>query len=1113
MTIPTILIGLGGIGSKIVDSVYSRIPVASRSNVAVLAFDTNINDILDLKNLNKSNIIQTSTGWTVRQYLSFSHPSVKEWFPHEVRELQMKSLTDGAGQVRAVSRLAYRSAMEANKLSGLEKNLTAIFGADGSGLSASPRVMIVCSLAGGTGAGMFIQTALYIRDILSKKYQRENVLIRGAFLLPDTLVNTGKISQNQINNVRANAYASIKELNAMLNTSLTEVAIELEYKPNQIDPEGNLNHVYDSVAPPFDFCFMFDFENLRGENLQYFENYISQVEDSVFLDLFSPISKSRFSQQDNDIIDLISNQSLSRYCGSGVAKLVYPYQEILDFFSLKWIVDNLSRDWLELDRLWATDITEYKREIKNGGYLDKPIRGQRYIFHLEKMATGEKPKPFFSTIYKSAFERLEDGNTGQSKAQLFIDAIEEEIERLFDTDRKIQRASQMLTIDENELKDKDRVNDVITDHEHYLNNYHKVIKEFIQKTKNYLSNQITIADEGAPNLMEGKSYHMNTWVLGKTEPMHPVAVRLFLYQVEDMLSTYIEDLTHEVSGLKTSIKNYQNAYDDPETDEIESAAMQLENVLNRGFLTTILKGSAFKEFLDTYRTLSGRQKNNLNRFKIASLSNEVFQSLLADVRILIKNWERFFENLEDVENNLRRELNKTTHEHEKISNPSTVFVLSSSEMKEKLLEKASRYHDVSDILPAELSHQFYESQYLRFCKEKQGRYVKEEKVEKVEAIFRDDVLKWWRKELESLDAINLNCIQALKQEAEFNGEDIDDLDSLEGYYKQKISEINNLASPLIPTAIGNQGSEFNAWGMNPACVTELTQETKNVLFQDNLVEDPAFSEYEIIRNKTKFGYKITDFPKFKIASEHFDEGVYYEAYRKRIQKLESTDPTQKTVTPHLDKRWHTPYYLPELDSNVVLKNEKEICNALTFGLIEESIKSEKRQNISGWKLYTPSYTKLLKVDSTTAKGSVYSLYQALRRDMSAVKVILDQSDDNFIKDRERYQRELKSYKFMAGAYDVFLASTKAKMNILDILISYMDDIDAKESDFNVLLDSYVEGLIAKIEKIYGSDVPEFPLKKCLTLMNQLRKGSSKYNKLKAGNSVKNYIDQVIEGLK
>ena len=82
--IPTILIGLGGIGSTVVTRVYRQIPRKLRNLVPVHIFDTNINDLQGLKKiLGEQRVTQTSRAIRVGQYLQAKDPDspIFQWFP------------------------------------------------------------------------------------------------------------------------------------------------------------------------------------------------------------------------------------------------------------------------------------------------------------------------------------------------------------------------------------------------------------------------------------------------------------------------------------------------------------------------------------------------------------------------------------------------------------------------------------------------------------------------------------------------------------------------------------------------------------------------------------------------------------------------------------------------------------------------------------------------------------------------------------------------------------------------------------------------------------------------------------------------------------------------
>lgn len=71
MNAPTLLIGLGGVGSKIVERVSGLITPEQRESIAVVVLDTDINDLRAIRERNPFiRTIQTSTRQTVGEYLS-----------------------------------------------------------------------------------------------------------------------------------------------------------------------------------------------------------------------------------------------------------------------------------------------------------------------------------------------------------------------------------------------------------------------------------------------------------------------------------------------------------------------------------------------------------------------------------------------------------------------------------------------------------------------------------------------------------------------------------------------------------------------------------------------------------------------------------------------------------------------------------------------------------------------------------------------------------------------------------------------------------------------------------------------------------------------------------
>ncbi len=1071
--VPTIMIGLGGLGSYIVDTIYGWIPEEKRKSVAIHAFDTNINDISKLKNLGKDNVTQTSTNWTVAEYLRMAEgdSTVKDWFPLEHSELKRKSLTDGAGQIRVVSRLAYRAAMESGKLNKLHNSINHIFQETGSDMASSARVMIVSSLMGGTGAGIFLQTAMYMRDVLENDFQRRNVLIRGAFMLPDTLVLTGTIKGNEVENIRANAYACMKELNAITRNASVDrgknlVSIELEYKPNQIDSHGRLAHTIGQDNLPYNFLYLFDFENTEKNNLKHFRNYINQVSRATYLDLFSPMSNDRFSKQDNQILSMIASNGMSRYCGAGVSSLIYPYEDIVYYFALRWSSDSLSKEWLKIDEQYESDYRDYERDLKSGIPREKPLLRDRYRDVLFRLATQQNPRPFFKMAYREAHTIDKRGDISRSKAELFLENVERRIDSIINGDSKLQEFSAECAIDENRLSDAKTARDEVSRREEALYFYEQTVRKFIDNTRNYVVNEIVLQDGDHPELLSGDDYKLNTWMLKSSEPMHPVTVRYMLYEIDNLLTGKLKELNPKNEKLGKSLERYKTIYDLDETDDyVETADDRLASAGKQGFFGRMLSNQ-FKEFIDEYLEKSSRHFSNLNRYRKDRLMESVYKELLNAIREMQEGWEKYFKNLKDTQNSLINELDILSNKHDFEADPTINYVLGSRKMKEKMWEVV-RTGVAGDSFPAEIAGELYKGQYRRFVKRRKGDYITEQRPEKVEEMFRKDVLGWCLKEMKNEDALDLNCVRALRREAEMNG--MGD-DQIHDYIKSKISVLNNLARPWVPSTNGT--TELNAWGVNPDCIKELSGDMQNELFDGtDLVDDPAFSRYQIIRNRTVFGMTINDFRKFYCGdNKGIPPGEYYKAYNNRIRKLTKEG---NTVTPHLDKRWHLQAYLPEIHSERVQEDRSKVDRALLWGIVMGYLENIDEWGQLTWLFDDSAGSRIINEGNKPADRFVHTLHKALLHNPIIVDKIMERVTEQFSLDASDYRDQIQEHTFYKKAQEVhyFEAKPHKTINIVDLLLRYPEgdpsnfDLITKSNDLLKLL---LEELVNHYVSIHGS---------------------------------------------
>ena len=161
---PTLFIGVGGTGSKIVKQVAEKCRPEEKANVNFACLDTNVNDLNNVAG-SSSHIyyIQTSTTQNVGDYLNYDQQALRNWFPKNA-VIYDKTVSEGAGQVRAISRLALNATIKTGKIMPLYNAIDDLFRKDGKEMKQAMRVVIVSTASGGTGSGIMTPLAMFVRD-------------------------------------------------------------------------------------------------------------------------------------------------------------------------------------------------------------------------------------------------------------------------------------------------------------------------------------------------------------------------------------------------------------------------------------------------------------------------------------------------------------------------------------------------------------------------------------------------------------------------------------------------------------------------------------------------------------------------------------------------------------------------------------------------------------------------------------------------------------------------------------------------------------------------------------------------------------------------------------
>lgn len=924
---PTLLVGVGGTGCEIADRVYSiavREGHGDNRRLSILGFDTDDNDIKRHRHLSDKQLIRTSTNHTVYQILDFHGDALQSWFVDDedlTTEIRQMHLMDGAGQLRMMSRLAFQTAMDdVRTVSRLENALNALIAHDGQTLfEGQVNVMLVGSLAGGTGAGMFLQTALLLAALLRDKGITPE--LRGLFLLPDVFVHAAKLPAGQVSNVYANGYAALRELNAiMLQTAEhSPIPVEFEFVRGRRLLKGGL---------PFKSVVLLDYENARGGNLgSNFPAYKNMAARAAYNLLFTPLGGRYSSIAINDVREKVAaagNGDMNHYAGVGVAEAVYPDQDILDYLALRYSQQLLAGDWLRLDELYSQEVSQYRQRLQNGETsLKPPVRGDSYCRNLTQLAIQEKLR-FFRELYDKVHAKKEDpqGNVRINPQQeVYLDALEKHAKTSFwDSSPKLKQTRHHPGLDSNTLTDKQALsNDVLT-LERELRSYLESIERAIDEEPHRLFASVVLSADQLGE-KEWKDYHLPAYLI-KGGP-HPVQARYFLYRLLQQLDERRAKLDEHVH--RSALDKLKLRFDDPNTPGQE-LAREVADQIGQSGLPTWLDGK-FKRFTQDYREYFNDSLKQLISYAEESLLRRLYERIERYVKELLAVLESFFNDLGDMENDLTLERNQLEVQHREGAGISAGirYVLASREAKQAL------WADLQERLGADTGDQQAEinaaiTQALyRQHRDRQtaGQWETVEPLDS-KALFREKILRGFcRRDIadQHPNVYRFDLVEAVRREAVLSQSD----------FKELLQDIKELvayqAEPYLVVGASAAGQTIRLWAVSPDLKTKLgNEDLYSELFAstpgESPVEEAIFPNDRIVCLNTRVNLTLRDLRKLNPGAGSDQVGAvqpgrYHQAYRAMLDRIladkqVNPDRPARDFTPHLDRHWDKPGVLPEI---------------------------------------------------------------------------------------------------------------------------------------------------------------------------------------------------------
>ena len=965
----TLIIGLGGVGSRITMGIYqkfmSRNPQQDDiDNFKALCFDTDAGDIKSyLEVLPPDCVVQTSSSEsiTVGQYVDSIREKthVEEWFDTSSEVIRKMKLNEGAGQVRMASRLAYMSALSEEKLNVIENSIKDLLKTDPIRHQGNEiKIHIVCSLAGGTGAGSFLQTAYLVKDLM-RSFNVNAPKITGYFVLGDILCHDQEANLNdkQKENTRSNTYACMKELAAFTNRKECQLIKDLDFEYKVRQEETGLPN-----CDPYDHCYMIDFTNTDGTNIGDMQVYYDQVKDFLYMNAFSPMGDTQRSLLINDTIQKIQTNGKARFAAIGVSKMVFPVDDLYEYFAIQRLVDNLSATWIKIDKDFESSLEQYKKDKREGiTTREEPQRGDDFIRNVERLAkngTGME-RTEFKAVYDST-QLIVDGVSKGSKSDAYLEAVKVYAASVIESNSTFNAQYEECEKPKafSEEGDKDEAIGFINHREETLAAFKDFAFSLMGSVLRGTIRECIFVDADTSERVTKSlpEHHLNSWLLPKGSELHPLAVRYFLYDLRKGINSRLtgeKGLVEENKALMAAIEKYVEAFDikDDKLSPDNRKETPAEAIAIKYTQVRLFSKSAVTEFKDKYLRESKRYRENIKKYTLDKLYEDVLKGLLTQVQQLIDESENFFHRLPTTLRGLQAQVRDLLDKHEGKTDPTVTYVLAKHEIKEKLYKKEILAKD-SLLFPTDISARIYRSMFdnaklaleqdqsLGSLRDDEEAADAKEKL-LIEANHRlfDGVIKQQIREMRKTSPhfLEMNILQALKEEAGLYNKYQVEVDE---YMKSKVQDVGDMA--VIRGAYNtSNGRYINSWGINS--FRGFTEEEIQEMFVSakaqakdiaSCVPNAFYSPYELVRANSMSLLELEkNFKGFssQITTENTDGhvGTYLKAYLDINKRIVLGEPDYSR---HLDKRWQLPAYMPNIGASMK-DSFKDILHALCYGAL------------------------------------------------------------------------------------------------------------------------------------------------------------------------------------
>ncbi len=1038
-----LFLGIGGAGCDIVKRVAKRCHPAERENISFVCMDTDVNDLKRIKDeLPFVKVIQTSTTQTVGSFLDNDNDARKRWFPKSA-VMYDKTMSEGAGQVRAISRLAVDATIKTGKIRPLYDAIDELFRKSGNELKQSMRCIIASSASGGTGSGMILPISMFIRYYVREKYPNAALLTRAMLLLPETL-DSVIASQTERDSQARNGYATVKELNAfmMKGSGFVDLDPDLwQYRGLHVDvPIAGSDKLKSLSTLPIDFCFLMDGQDAEDSTLTSYEQYKEQAAIALYEQNIGPMQRKAASTEDNIIKELAKSRGRNRFGGIGAGIISYPYKRIVDYVACDLAADSIggegeSSKWTRYDKAYKLYMLEQK---KRGQSVDSSKKlGEFYTEQIDSLSRSGGDvfsKDLMSLYLESAEQRIDS----------FFESFDEQVTELVNSDAQISNAYQSAQMLKNDDIDYTAEGNRVRDNVNTLLEYRECITKK-DKDGSYRVDGIgrrfaegTLTSE-TPTVANDRTYSVELVLKNPLgEVCHPCAARYVLYKIKEELDRRILDTGDEARKKKERIdslvsdEDYATKYSKGECRGIEAFAALEKDSPSLG---DKLKG--YKEIYAKANEMLPTLYRAIYEFGCAEAKLSAYKKAFDYVKAFSEEYESFFGTFEEKVKRLARDKDDIVNELKYKKGDSVVNVCSEKSILDELSRTSlAKTSQESTMLSSEVNgaifDQIKKNAVYNLEKAAAGDDLTGENRRR--DIFDEILMGYFKDEIfDKCDEINVDIINSIVLEYKLSegikarsaGTDFTfKTGDAEAYIKAKLAMGERIAAPSIQKMLNVEPRDIKRCAYN-AVLTDNRQFNIKVLLENGDACETV-SKYEIrffnaLYNVTPDKLKKFAAP-FETETGKKDAGIYHKAYHSYSKQIGPDSTKNAAMSTHIDKRWDNIKEMPEIDDEYQKKIILNIHKAFIYGIVHGAIQHIPMSKKAGGKMvYTyknsdDRYETLI-VPNGTLCDEFYEILDALYINAKVVEDI-----NEVIKTRKRAMSIMKNCNYEGTEFFKDMAS-------------------------------------------------------------------------------------------